>query len=242
MDTQCSARVWGHTTSSVSLHTHSIALLLPSPPFPEGRVCNGIPTAPPRPRSLASGRRAPRSRSSASGPRGDPPGLAAASPSWYRRAVKPKREWRVGERIRDEPEAQRRILVHRPCSRPTWSARPHGAACNNDVPRPPKQASVDPINSPPTQGWCEAKHVLWDAQPGAGPTFTYATPINIGLSHVYLTDGDAKCKLWPPACLTTNQTLTRLTSRGLRAEPQRLMRRTINPGHKGQLRPRCTSG
>ena len=100
----------------------------------------------------------------------------------------------------------------------------------------------DPINSPPTQGWCEAKHILWDAQPGAGPTFTYATPINIGLSHVYLSDGDATCKPWPPACLTTNHTLTRLTSRGLRAEPQRLMRRTINPGHKGQLRPRCTSG
>ena len=54
----------------------------------------------------------------------------------------PNMAWRVGERIHDKPEAQRRILVHRPCSRPTRSARPHGAACNNDNPRPPKHAGV----------------------------------------------------------------------------------------------------
>ena len=64
----------------------------------------------------------------------------------------------------------------------------------------------DPNDSPPTQGWCEAKHILWDAQPEAGPTFTFATPINIGLSHVYLTGGVTTCTV-APARLTTNQHL-----------------------------------
>ena len=118
-------------------YTHVVrdALSILPAPLGSGKAMGWRPP-PPRPRSFASGRRAPRSRSRASGPRGDHQGLAAASPSWYRRAVNPKGSGGWEKEFRDEPEAQRRILVHRPCSRPTWSSQPHGAACNNEHPTP----------------------------------------------------------------------------------------------------------
>ena len=76
--------------SALYRYTHVVrdALSILPAPFGSGKAMGWRPP-PPRPRSFASGRRAPRSRSSASGPRGDHQGLAAASPSWYRRAVKP---------------------------------------------------------------------------------------------------------------------------------------------------------